>query len=115
MKSPTIFEKILDGSVPSKKIYENEHCLSFHDISPAAPLHALVIPKKKIENVHASQPEDVLQLGELILAAKETANLLGLAENGYRLVMNIGSDGGQTVDYLHCHVLGGRPLKWPPG
>ena len=113
--SETVFDKILSGDIPCKRIFENEHCLAFHDISPAAPSHALVIPKRKIKNVEAAVEEDALLLGQVILGAKKTAAALGLAENGYRLVFNVGTEGGQTVDYLHCHVLGGRPLKWPPG
>ena len=115
MSDQTVFEKILAGLIPCKKIFENEHCLSFFDVSPAAPQHALVIPKIKLVNVQDAHAENALQLGQLILGAKATAEVLGLAEDGYRLVMNVGRDGGQTVGYLHCHVLGGRALKWPPG
>jgi histidine triad (HIT) family protein len=115
MSTPTIFERILAGEIPCKKVLENEWCLAFHDITPQAPIHVLVIPKKKITNVAAANPEDALQLGQLLLAAKQVAVILGISETGFRLVFNNGRDGGQSVDYLHCHVLGGRKLAWPPG
>lgn len=111
----TIFEKILKGEIPCKKVWEDEHTLAFHDIAPQAPTHVLVIPKKKIINVSLSTPEDIEVLGRVLWSAKKAAELLGLEKTGYRLVFNNGHDGGQTVDYLHCHVLGGRTLNWPPG
>ncbi len=111
----TIFEKILRGEIPCKKVFENEHCLAFHDISPQAPTHILVIPKRKIVNVMEAGDEDAQLLGEVLLAARSVAKQEGLDATGYRLVFNNGADGGQSVDYLHCHVLGGRALAWPPG
>jgi len=111
----TIFEKILAGEIPCKKVWEDEHTLAFHDISPQAPVHVLVIPKTKIINVsHANETQSEI-LGRVLLTAKRVAEILGIATSGYRLVLNNGKDGGQTVDYLHCHVLGGRALGWPPG
>lgn len=115
MSDRTIFEKILSGEIPVKKVYEDEHSFAFHDISPQAPVHVLIIPKKKIVNIISSKDEDEHVLGRLLLGARNTAKLLGLEKTGYRLIMNNGRDGGQTVDYLHCHILGGRPLQWPPG
>ncbi|MEY4064930.1 MAG: hypothetical protein RIR26_1138 [Pseudomonadota bacterium] len=111
----TIFERILAGEIPCKKVYEDEHTLAFHDIAPQAPVHVLVIPKTKIVNVAHATEENTLVLGRVLLTARTVAQMLGIDGSGYRLVFNNGSDGGQTVDYLHCHVLGGRPLHWPPG
>ncbi|MBM3381392.1 MAG: histidine triad nucleotide-binding protein [Betaproteobacteria bacterium] len=113
--SVTIFERILSGEIPCKKVWEDDHTLAFHDIAPQAPVHVLVIPKRKIVNVAQSDDADVEILGHVLLTARKVAQLLGIDVSGYRLVMNNGNDGGQTVDYLHCHVLGGRPLRWPPG
>lgn len=113
--SETIFEKILKGEIPCKKIYEDDHTFAFHDVTPQAPVHALVIPKKRIVNVASADGDDALILGKVLLTAKKVAELLGVAESGYRLVLNNGTGGGQSVFYLHCHVLGGRPLSWPPG
>lgn len=115
MTQLTIFERILEGSIPARKVYEDAHTLAFHDISPQAPVHLLVIPKTKITNVATASEEHAITLGRVLLAAQKAAALLGIAESGYRLVFNNGPDGGQSVDYLHCHVLGGRPLVWPPG
>ncbi|MEN9528283.1 MAG: hypothetical protein RI932_156, partial [Pseudomonadota bacterium] len=89
--------------------------LAFHDIAPQAPVHVLVIPKKKIVNVSEANDSDAEILGRVLLTARKVAQLLGVDSTGFRLVMNNGNDGGQTVDYLHCHVLAGRPLRWPPG
>lgn len=111
----TIFERVLKGEIPAKKVYEDEHTYAFHDIAPQAPVHVLVIPKKKLVNVAHAQDADAIVLGQVLLAARKVAELTGVAASGYRLVLNNGRDGGQTVDYLHCHVLGGRPLHWPPG
>jgi histidine triad (HIT) family protein len=110
----TIFGKIIRGEVPCNKVYEDDRVLAFRDINPQAPVHILVIPKEEIE--------DVSQIGEhagLIEYLVEVANRLaaqeGVAETGYRLVINKGRNGGQSVDHLHIHLLGGRPLAWPPG
>ncbi|MEY2987047.1 MAG: hypothetical protein RJB13_568 [Pseudomonadota bacterium] len=115
MSAVTLFEKILTGEIPCKKVWEDDHVLAFHDIAPQAPVHVLVIPKKKIVNVAAATENEVQTLGRVLLGAQKVAQILGLDESGYRLVFNNGNDGGQTVDYLHCHVLGGRPMRWPPG
>lgn len=112
---PTIFERILTGEIQCKKVFEDEHTLAFHDLNPQAPIHVLVIPKRKIVNVASAQESDALQLGQVLITAKKVADILGIAQTGYRLVFNNGEDGGQTVNYAHCHVLGGRALSWPPG
>ena len=111
----TIFKKIIDKEIPAKIVYEDDLCLAFHDVSPQAPIHVLVIPKKEIKSIAALTTEDQKLLGHLMFKIKEVASDLGLAENGYRVVTNIGDQGGQSVDHLHFHILGGRSLSWPPG
>lgn len=111
----TIFERILKGEIPANKVYEDEHTFAFHDISPQAPVHVLVIPKKKIENIASASETDGALLGRVLLTAKKVAEMLKIDKSGYRVVFNTGSDGGQSVSYLHAHVLGGRALDWPPG
>lgn len=108
-----VFCKISGGEIPSKKIYEDELCLAFYDVAPAAPVHALVIPKEHIPSVLEAQ--DAGLLGHLLSVARDVAKLTGIDENGFRLVINTGEDGGQTVPHLHIHILGGRSLAWPPG
>ena len=108
-----VFCKISAGEIPSKKIYEDELCLAFYDVAPAAPVHALVIPKEHIPSVLEAQ--DAGRLGHLLSVARDVAKLTGIDENGFRLVINTGEDGGQTVPHLHIHILGGRSLAWPPG
>lgn len=110
----TVFKRIIDGDIPADIIYQDEHCLAFHDLSPQAPVHVLLIPKKEIENVAAVTAEDSHIIGHMMSKVSEIAELLKL-ENGFRMVANCGADGGQSVDHLHFHLLGGRPLKWPPG
>lgn len=111
----TIFEKILDGSIPSKKVYEDYDTYAFYDVNPIAPVHVLVIPKKKLTNVSEASVADANLLGRVLLTAQKVAELTGIAKKGYRLVLNNGDEGGQTVAYLHCHVIGGRQMDWPPG
>jgi histidine triad (HIT) family protein len=113
--SDCIFCKIAAGEIPSKKIYEDDELFAFHDITPQAPVHFLVIPKRHIRNIMETGSADQDLLGRLLLKAQELAVEQGCAEKGGRFVINCKSDGGQTVDHLHCHVLGGRPLGWPPG
>jgi histidine triad (HIT) family protein len=110
----TIFQRIIDKEIPAKIVHEDDLCLAFHDVAPQAPVHVLVIPKKPIVNLAAAEPEDQPLLGHLLLTAQRVAKQLGL-ENGFRTVINCGRDGGQSVDHLHIHVLGGRALHWPPG
>ena len=115
MSADCLFCKIIAGEIPSNKVYSDEHVYAFHDINPAAPTHILVIPKKHIESVREASAEDEALLGKLLLAANHITEELGLAESGFRYVINTGKDGGQTVFHLHLHILGGRALSWPPG
>ena len=113
--SDCIFCKIIKGEIPSKKIYEDDELFAFHDITPMAPVHFLVIPKKHIRNLMELEAEDITLAGRLLHKAQELAVSEGCGENGARFVINAKRDGGQTVDHLHIHVLGGRSLSWPPG
>jgi histidine triad (HIT) family protein len=110
----TIFKRIIDKEIPAKLVYEDEQCLAFHDIGPQAPVHVLVIPKKEIVSLAATGDTDAALLGHLLTVVRKLADQLGL-KNGYRVVINSGPDGGQSVDHLHLHLLGGRQLTWPPG
>ncbi|MGD0830543.1 MAG: histidine triad nucleotide-binding protein [Terracidiphilus sp.] len=111
-----LFCKIVDGSIPSTPIYQDEHCYAFADIHPQAPVHVLIAPREHIASMAEAESNDADRalLGHLVWAAAEIARAKGLAK-GYRVVINTGQDGGQTVDHLHLHLLGGRPLAWPPG
>jgi len=111
----TIFKKIIDKEIPADVVYEDEHCLAFRDIDPQAPTHILLVPKKEIRSLAEAQPDDHALIGHLLLKAAEVARSEGLVENGYRIVTNVGAYGGQSVDHLHFHILGGRPMGWPPG
>ncbi|GAB4467210.1 MAG: histidine triad nucleotide-binding protein [Armatimonadaceae bacterium] len=111
----TIFAKIARGDVSVETIYEDEFVIAFKDINPQAPVHALVIPKTPVKNVLDLTAEQREVAGAVLLACAEVARRLGVAESGVRVVLNAGADGGQTVPYLHAHVLGGRHLGWPPG
>jgi len=113
--SDCIFCKIIKGEIPSKKIYEDDEMYAFHDITPMAPVHFLLIPKKHIKSLMHLEAQDAALAGRLLSKAGELAKELGCAEKGARFVINAGSDGGQTVDHLHIHILGGRALGWPPG
>jgi len=110
----TIFAKILRREVPARIEHEDDLCLAFHDVAPQAPVHVLVIPKRPIASLAEVAADDAAVLGHLVVVATRLARSLGLAD-GYRLVVNCGRDGGQSVDHLHVHLLGGRPLRWPPG
>jgi len=111
----TIFGKIVRREIPADIICEDDQTLAFRDVSPQAPTHILVVPKRPLTNLLDATPDDTLLLGQLMQAAVHTARTLGLAEDGFRIVVNVGPDGGQSVDHLHLHVLGGRHLTWPPG
>lgn len=115
MSDECLFCKIIAGEIPSNKVYSDDDVYAFHDIYPAAPTHILIIPKKHLCNTTAATEEDQSLMGKLLLKANEIAREQGLAEAGYRYVINTGEDGGQTVDHLHLHILGGRALSWPPG
>jgi histidine triad (HIT) family protein len=111
----TVFEKIIARQVPARIAYEDDQVLAFHDINPQAPTHVLIVPKKPLPRIAEAGPADHAMLGHLLLKAAEVAALVGLRETGYRLVINNGPDGGESVPHLHCHILGGRALQWPPG
>jgi histidine triad (HIT) family protein len=103
------------GEIPFKKAHEDEHVLAFHDIAPQAPVHVLLIPKSHLTSLDDATPEHHELLGHLLCLVPRLAAQLGLSESGYRTVINTGADGGQSVFHLHIHLLGGRPLAWPPG
>ena len=115
MSEETLFTKIIEGTIPSDKVYEDELFYAFRDINPAAPCHVLIVPKKVIPKISDAQEDDALLLGKLLLAANKVAAQAGIAEDGYRYVINCGENGGQEVMHLHLHILGGRRLSWPPG
>jgi histidine triad (HIT) family protein len=114
MTEKTIFKRIIDGEIPADIIYDDDLCLAFRDIDPQAPTHVLIVPKKEIPAVNELADEDQRLVGHLMLVIRDLAAKLGLAD-GYRVVVNCGPDGGQAVDHLHFHLLGGRKMKWPPG
>ena len=111
----TLFEQIINREVPAQIIYEDDRCVAFRDINPQAPIHVLVIPKKAIPRLGEATDSDETLLGHLLLTAAEIAKREGIAENGYRLVVNQGWHAGESVPHLHVHLLGGRQMKWPPG
>ena len=113
--SNCIFCKIIAGEIPCSKLYEDDEMLAFLDINPAAPVHFLVIPKKHIENLLAIEADDAGLIGRMFFKAQELAKQNGCEERGGRFVINAKKDGGQTVDHLHIHFIGGRSLGWPPG
>ena len=109
-----LFCKIIADAIPSTRIYEDDQCIAFADIHPHAAVHVLVVPRKHIASLADAAPEDAPLLGHLLATVAEIARQKGL-ENGYRTVINTGDDGGQTVEHLHLHLLGGRIMHWPPG
>jgi histidine triad (HIT) family protein len=115
MSAPkTLFQKIADKEIPAKLIHEDAECVAFYDIAPQAPTHVLIVPRKAIPRVAEATVEDQAILGHLLLVAGQLSRQLGLAK-GFRVVINNGPDGGETVPHLHVHLLGGRALDWPPG
>ncbi len=110
-----IFCKIANGEIPSKKIYEDEKVIAFHDISPEAPIHFLVIPKDHIQSVNEISEENANIISHIFLVINKLVRELNIDKTGYRVVNNCGKDGGQSVNHMHFHVLGQRELKWPPG
>ncbi len=114
MTPKTVFKRIIDRELPADIVYEDDLCLAFRDINPAAPKHLLVIPKKEVASLAELSDDDRSLVGHLVLVCRRLAADAGL-ESGYRLVANCGPDAGQSVDHLHFHVLGGRELSWPPG
>ena len=113
--SKTLFEKIIAREIPAAIVYEDETVLAFRDLHPQAPVHVLIVPKKPVPRLAEAQADDRQLLGQLLLKAAEVADRAGLTPGGYRLVINNGADGGETVPHLHVHILGGRPMTWPPG
>ncbi|KAJ9445125.1 putative HIT-like protein [Diplonema papillatum] len=111
----SIFTKIYSGAIPASFVHKDDKCFAIKDANPQAPVHLLVIPIKPIPALSAAAPEDLELLGHLMLTAKKVAAEAGLADNGYRIVINDGRDGAQSVHHIHVHVLGGRQMKWPPG
>ncbi len=111
----TIFSKIINKEIHADILFENDKILAFRDISPQAPVHFLVIPKKEIRTINDINEEDKSLIGELFIVAKEIAKKEGVSEKGYRTIFNCNEHGGQTVYHIHLHVLGGRQLEWPPG
>ena len=112
--SDTIFTKIINREIPADIVYEDDRAIAFNDINPQAPTHILIVPKKVIPQIAAAEEADQDLLGYLLLIVKQVAAKAGL-DSGYRVVINNGSQAGQTVDHLHLHILGGRSLQWPPG
>ncbi len=111
----TVFSRILRKEIPARLVHEDDHCIAFHDVAPQAPTHILVIPRKPIESLANSQDSDQELLGHLLRVTSKLAASQGIADDGYRVVINCGPNGGQSVDHLHIHLLGGRTLHWPPG
>ena len=113
--SDCLFCRIAEGSVAADVVREDEHLVAFRDINPQAPTHILIIPRKHIPSVSELKEEDEGLIGKLFLAAKELARAEGIADRGYRMVINAGAEAGQTVFHVHLHLLGGRGMDWPPG
>jgi histidine triad (HIT) family protein len=111
----TLFEKIIDKEIPSQIVYEDDKVVAFRDISPKAPVHVLIVPRKAIPRIQDAADVDKELLGHLLLKASLVAEKLGLEKSGFRLVINSGPDAGESVPHLHCHILGGRAMAWPPG
>ena len=110
----TLFEKIIDKEIPATLVYEDEHCIAFKDINPAAPVHVLLVPRKPLPRLQDATPEDQALLGHLLLMAPKIAAAQGCGD-AFRVAVNNGAGAGQSVFHLHLHILGGRTLKWPPG
>lgn len=111
----TIFEKIIAREIPADIVHEDDQCIAFRDISPQAPVHVLIVPKRVIPRVGEAEKGDRDVLGHLLLTAGRVASQLGVRDSGFRLVINHGRDGGESVPHLHVHLLAGRALAWPPG
>jgi len=111
----TIFSKIIRGEIEADILHSDDRCIAFRDINPQAPVHVLIIPRKPITSIKTIEEEDVPLVGHLFMVARELGKSLGVEESGYRLVINNGTDAGQTVSHLHVHLLAGRNMNWPPG
>jgi histidine triad (HIT) family protein len=111
----TIFEKIAAGEIPARVVHEETDFFALHDVNPQAPVHVLIVPRRVIPRIAAAESGDAELLGKMLLAAPAIAQKLGIAESGFRIVINNGRDAGESVPHLHIHLLGGRALAWPPG
>jgi histidine triad (HIT) family protein len=114
-RSECIFCRIADGEIPATVVRQDEHTVAFRDLDPKAPLHVLVIPRKHIASINDIADDDAALMGALLIAARDVAASEGIAESGYRLVVNTGAAANQTVHHVHLHVMGGRDMRWPPG
>jgi histidine triad (HIT) family protein len=114
-RSDCIFCRIADGAIPATIVREDEHTVAFRDLDPKAPLHVLVVPRRHIPSINDLADDDAGVMGALFIAARDVAASEGVAEGGYRLVVNTGAAANQTVHHVHVHVLGGRDMRWPPG
>lgn len=115
MTQECIFCKIVAGQIPAQVIYQDEHVTAFHDINPQAPVHVLIVPNRHVESLATTGPEEISLLGQILSIAPSIAAETGIANSGYRVVLNTGRDAGMAVYHLHAHVLGGRRMAWPPG
>lgn len=115
MEETCIFCRIVNGSIPARIAFQDDATVAFHDVDPRAPVHVLIVPRRHISSINELESEDAATIGQLFVNARALARELGVADSGYRLVINAGADAGQTVDHIHLHLLGGRPLRWPPG
>ena len=111
----TLFEKIASREIPARIAAESDEWIAFHDVNPQAPIHVLIVPKRAIPRLDQATDEDAALLGRMLLVAPEIAKSLGIADSGFRIVINNGRDAGESVPHLHIHLLGGRSLTWPPG
>ena len=111
---PCLFCRVVAGEIPATKVIESERTFAFRDLHPTAPTHVLVVPKEHIEHAAAIGPEHAAIVAEMFVTAREVAEIDGIAERGYRLIFNVGADSGNTVPHLHLHVVGGKPMGWPP-
>ncbi|HEV7866626.1 MAG TPA: histidine triad nucleotide-binding protein [Chthoniobacteraceae bacterium] len=111
----TLFERIAAREIPAEIVHETDDFLAFHDVHPQAPVHVLIVPKRVIARIGEAQPDDAQLLGKMLASTGEIARKLGVAESGFRVVINHGRDAGESVPHLHLHLLGGRALQWPPG
>jgi len=110
-----LFCRVASGEIPATLVHEDEDLIAFRDISPQAPVHILVIPREHVSSLDAARDDHADLMGRILLVARDLARSEGIAEDGYRTVLNVGADGGQTVHHFHMHMLGGRALGWPPG
>jgi histidine triad (HIT) family protein len=113
--SKTLFEKIVAREIPATIVFEDDKVIAIRDVKPQAPTHVLIVPKQPIPRIAEAKPEDHQVLGHLLLKAAQVAKDLGLTKSGYRLIINNGPDAGESVPHLHCHIMGGRSMAWPPG